>query len=328
MTNPIPDAASDLEPVLKPVLFENIVVGERFHDVVLTIDDQYVKAHAFAVDDYHPWHMTGEGSPAGRIAPSTALLNDLLRLLNTLYDPHHDRGLHQREEFWIVSPVRVGETVRLAGGITSTYAKRGRNYFVAEAEARSEDDGRLLIRHTAIEAAEVGDPGRLGGGLAEQTGSPARRIRGEYPADRAPARHLDAAAEIGTPLPVLEKSLHQSQIAVYSNIAAHWHTPHTDLAVAREEGLPDTIAQGLMEASYVGELALDAFGEAWLRSGHAELAFVGPMFPGMRVATYGVVSDRRPAGDGTWVEAEVWVQDADSGAPLCVGWIDAVLPSN
>jgi acyl dehydratase len=313
---------------LKPVLFENIVVGERFHDVVLTIDDQYVKAHAFAVDDYHPWHMTGEGSPVGRIAPSTALLNDLLRLLNTLYDPHHDRGLHQREEFWIASPARVGETVRLSGGNTTTSDTRRPTSAAPAAPARSEDDGRLLIRHVAIEAAEVGDPSRLGSGLAEQTGSPSRRIAGDYPTDRAPVRGLDAAVEVGTPLPVVEKTLHQSQIAVYSNIAAHWHTPHTDLAVAREEGLPDTIAQGLMEASYVGEVALDAFGEAWLHSGHAELAFVGPMFPGMRVATYGVVTDRRPVENGTWVEAEVWVQDADAGDRLCVGWIDAVLPSS
>ncbi|HEY4225559.1 MAG TPA: MaoC/PaaZ C-terminal domain-containing protein [Pseudolysinimonas sp.] len=310
---------------LKPVLFENIVVGERFDDVIVTLDDQYVKSHAFATDDYHPWHMTGEGSPAGRIVPSTALLNDLLRLLNTLYDPHHDRGLHQREEFWIASPARLGETARLSGGITDTYTRRSRNYFVAEAEARAESDGRLLIRHFAIEAAEVGDPSRLGSGLTEST-TTARRISGDYPADRRPVAPITAGVTVGTPLPVLVKRVHQSQIAVYSNIAEHWHTTHTDRRVALEEGLPDTIAQGLMEASYIGELALTAFGEPWLQSGHAELAFVGPMFPGMTVEVRGVVSDSAPRGGGAWVEIEVWVADAANGAQLCVGWVDAVIP--
>jgi acyl dehydratase len=313
---------------LKPVLFENIVVGERFDDTVVVLDDQYVKSHAFATDDYHPWHMNGDGSVRGRIVPSTALLNDLLRLLNTLYDPHHDRGLHQREEFWIESPALVGETARLSGGITNTYSRRGRNYFVAEAQARAEGDGRLLIRHVAVEAAEVGDPSRLGGGSTESTTTAGRRISGSYPTDRDPESPVTAAVALGTPLPVIIKRVHQSQLAVYSNIAQHWHTPHTDLAVALEEGLPNTIAQGLMEASYVGELALLAFGEAWLHGGHAELAFVGPMFPGTTVEVHGVVTDSAARESGTWVEIEVWVADAATGTHLCVGWIDATLPND
>lgn len=312
---------------LKPVLFENIVVGERFHDQLVVIDDHYVKAHAFATDDYHAWHMSGSGSPFGdRIAPSTALLNDLLRLLNTLYDPHFDRGLHQRESFWLHSPARLGETVRLSGGITETYARRGRNYFVAEAEARSAEDDRLIIRHVAIEAAEVGDPARLGAGTAESTAGPSRRVEGVYPADATPVEAVDAATPVGSPLPILRKRIHQDQIAVYSNIASYWRTPHTDIEVARAEGLPATIAQGLMEASYIAELALTAFGRPWFESGHAELSFIAPMFPGMEVDVKAVVAAVAPEGDGTRVELETWVEERESGDKLCVGWADALIP--
>ncbi len=310
---------------LKPVLFENIVVGERFLDQLVTIDDNYVKAHAFATDDYHPWHFSGDGSPFGRrVAPSTALLNELLRLLNTLYDPHFDRGLHQREEFWIESPAFVGEIVRLSGGITGTYTRRGRNYFVAEAEARSEADGRLILRHVAIEAAEVGDPSKLGGGTAESASSTSRQIVGVYPADAVAVDSITAGTPVGTPLPIIHKHLDQSQVAVYSNVAAFWRTPHTDIEVATAEGLPGTIAQGMMEASYVAELGLKAFGPSWFTTGHGELAFIGPMYPGMGIDVKAVVSavGAGPAGDRT--EIETWVEDSATGAKICVGWLDAI----
>lgn len=315
-----------MNTTLKPVLFENIVVGERFLDTVIAIDDHYVKAHAFALDDYDPWHFTGEGSPfERRIAPSTALLNDLMRLLNTLYDPHYDRGLHQREEFWLSSPAFVGESVRLSGGITGTYTRRGRNYFVAEAEARSEADGRLILRHTSIETADVGDPARLGAATTESNAGPSRRIAGIYPMDREPVRAVTADTVVGTPLVVIPKLIHQSQMAVYSNIESYWHTPHTDLRVALEEGLPSTIAQGMMEASWAAELGLAAFGRAWFQTGHGDLAFVGPIYPGTEMRIMGVVSAVRQLETGTWVELDVWIEDATTGSRLAVGWLDAVL---
>lgn len=313
---------------LKHVVFEQIEVGETFGPIRVVVDDGYVKQHAFALDDYHPWSM-GDGGPDGvRIAQSTALLADLLRLLNESFDPHFDRGLHQRELWWVDSPVAVGEEVELRGAVTETYWRRGRPYFVVEAQARAVSDGRSVLRHRAIEAVGIGDPAALGGGSSaeEQSGAPSRRIAGVRPDSAPVAMPLDpATVRPGMLLPPLLKNPRQAQVSVYSNVAAFWHTTHTDLAVAQAEGLDRPIAQGLMEAGYVAELAMSAFGAPWLTGGHGEVAFVAPMFPGDEVEVVGVVSAVESRDGGTWVEIECWVENTADGTRLCVGWVDATL---
>jgi acyl dehydratase len=193
---------------------------------------------------------------------------------------------------------------------------------VTEAEARSTVDGRLIVRHRAVEAVEIGDPTKLGTGSAG-TATQQRRVVGEYPADRTPAPYARPDLAVGTPLPTLTKVLHQEQISVYSNVQSFWRTTHTDLEVARGQGLDTTLAQGLMNACYVSELATGFFGPAWHTAGHLEVAFIAPMAPGDEVLVRGVVSDTSTQDGSCWVEAEVWVERVADGRKLAVGWVDA-----
>ena len=310
---------------LKPVEYAAVEVGETLGPLELTVDDHLLKTYAWSLDDHHPWHRDAASSPSGdRVAPAAFFLGELLRLLNTRYDPNRDLGLHQREEVWFDSPARLGETVRLEGRIVEKYVKRGRGYYVTEAEARSTADGRLICRHRAIEAVEIGDPTKLGTGSAAAA-TQQRRVVGEYPQDRAPASYARPDVAVGTPLPTLTKVVHQDQISVYSNVASFWRTTHTDLAVARGQGLDTTLAQGLMNACYVSELATGFFGPEWLTAGHLELAFVAPMAPEDEVRVRGVVSDTSTKDDARWVEAEVWVERLTDGRKLAVGWADTLL---
>jgi len=303
---------------LKPVEYEQLVVGEEFGPVRVVIDDAAVKQHAFALDDYPRDFGT---------AHSSLLLADLLRLLNLRYDPHHDRGLHQREEFWIAAPLATGTEVELHGSLTAVEWRRGRPYFTVEAEARRVDDGSLIIRHRAVEAVGIGDPAALGAGTSRDDGAAAsRRITGELPEVPDAPLPLGPAAAVGDRIRAVRKRPTQTQVSVYSNVGAFWRTTHTDLEVARAEGLDRPIAQGLMEAAYLAELAAGAFGDAWLTSGHADIAFIKPMFPGDAVTAVGRVSAVRPRDGGRWVEIECWVESDETGAKLAVGWVDAVLP--
>ncbi len=315
--------------MLKPVLFEQLELGEAFGPVRVVADDAYVKQHAFAADDYHPWSMGGTAPDGTRVVQSTALLADLLRLLNERYDPHFDRGLHQREQWWHGGAVRVGDELELEGRLTETYWKRGRPYFVVDAEARRVSDGVVVLRHRAVEAVGIGDPEALGSGSSQDRveGAPSRRVAGAIP-EGAPAAilPLGAGSAVGSALPPLSKRPTQTQVSVFSNVGAFWRTTHTDLEVARAEGLDRPIAQGLMEACYIGEFALLAFGAAWLDSGHGDLAFVAPMFPGDPVVVRGWVSGVEAVDAGVRVEVECWVEHAETGAKLAVGWIDAVVP--
>jgi acyl dehydratase len=223
---------------------------------------------------------------------------------------------------WFDSPVRLGERVRLTGRIVQTYVRRGRGYFVTDAQVTAVGDGRSIVRHRAIETVDIGDPDKLGGSGANGSG---RRVVGVYPTEREVALFAGSRPAPGAPLPSLTKTVRQEQMSVYSNVQRFWRTTHTDLAVARAEGLDTTLAQGLMEAAYVSELATRFFGPSWFATGHLELAFIAPMLPGDEVRVLGVVSEAGPVGGtGDRLEIETWVERVSDGRKLAVGWADAV----
>lgn len=306
----------------KPVEYELMEVGEELGPVEIDIDEHFVKSTAFTVDDYRSWHL-GTSSPfGGPVAHAGALLCDLLRLLYTRYDPDRDRGLHQREEFWLHSPVFVGERVRLTGRFVDKYVKRGRGYIVTEAEARTVDDDRLVIRHRAIETTEIsaerGDEGE------RVDATPPRRVRGELPTDRPLATTLGPGTRVGDGLIGPRKVIHQDQMSIYSGAHVFWHSIHTDRDVAGESGLKGTVAQGLMVATYLSEWATDLFGPAWFQTGWMSLSFVAPLFAEDTVSLFGVVTDVTPSEAGDRIELEVWAQNQD-GQNAVVGWFAAIL---
>lgn len=306
---------------LKAVLFENIEVGEQLGPIEIDVDEFLMRQHAFTVED-----PVLPPDSDGQMAQASILLGELLRLLNTRYDPHEDVGLHQREQVWFDSPVRAGERVRLTGTVVDKYERRDRGYFVIEAEARVIGTDRLICRHRPVEAILIGNPEKLGGGSA--SASAERRVEGTYPADVPVVDRATADVTVGSPLPMLERTVHQSQISVYSNVSAFWRTTHTDVHAARAAGLDSTIAQGLMEACYISDLATRFFGPSWHSTGHMDLAFLAPYYPDDSVKVCAVVSGVEAVASGTKVELEVWVEDAQTGRKLTVGWVDAVVPED
>jgi acyl dehydratase len=145
----------------KPVDYEVMQVGEELGPVHIVADDHFVKSAAFVTDDYHPWYFSDENPFGRRVVPPAILLCDLLRLLYTRYDPARDRGLHQKEDFRIHSPLFVGERVRLIGTFVDKFVRRERGYVVTRAEARTVGDDRLIISHEAIELSRLGSPYRV-----------------------------------------------------------------------------------------------------------------------------------------------------------------------
>lgn len=309
----------------KPVEYALMELGEVLGPVELDIDEHFIKSAAFTVDDYHEWHV-GTSSPFGQpIAHGGALLCDLLRLLYTRYDPDRDRGLHQREEFTLHSPVFLGERVRLTGRFVEKYVKRGRGYIVTEAEARTVGDDRLIIRHLATETTDIPADSTLEDTPRESV--PTRRVDGVFPAGRDVLTDLSGGVRLGDPLRGPVKTLHQDQISVYSGAHLFWRSIHTDREVAVDSGMKDTVAQGLMEASYISEWATRLFGKSWFETGWMSLSFLAPVFPGDTVSVFGVVSNLTEADGGTTVELETWVENQD-GIKVAVGWFSGLLEND
>jgi acyl dehydratase len=305
----------------KPVEYECMEVGEVLGPIDILADDHFVKSVAFAVDDYNPWYFSAD-SPFGRpVVHPSGLLCGLLRLLYTRYDPDRDRGLHQKEEFRIHSPLFVGETVRLTGRFAEKYVKRQRGYVVTEAEARTVADDRLIISHRAIESTEVQVvAGRDDTDRVDTV--PLRRVEGVYPAGALPLDALPEIAVVGQALVGPRKTIQQDQMSIYSGAHLFWRSIHTDLGVARESGLEGTVAQGLMQADYLSEWATRMFGAKWFTTGQGNLTFLRPVLAGETLQVRGVVSDVRDRPEGSWIEIETWVEN-DHAERVAVGWFSS-----
>jgi acyl dehydratase len=300
--------------------FEAITVGDIVGPVRLDVDAHFARRYAFTVDDYDPLWFRADEDPAAKLTPM-ALVPDLLRLFFEIYDPEEDFGIHQKEEVWLHGLVPIGETVELTGKFVDKYVKRDKGYYVVEAEARSARSGELYVAHRIVEIAEL-DPGsELATGSAPPSGQ--RWVKGDWPADREPLRSVKDAS-VGDPVLGPSKRIRQDQMSVFSNIEAFWRSIHTDAETAQRAGHRAPLAQGMMGACYVSEMAAAVFGPGWHESGHLDVSFVAPMYAGDEVQARGVVVDIAEGDSGTAdrAELEVWLQTQD-GVKVCVGWIDS-----
>lgn len=307
---------------LKEATFEAMDVGEELGPMDLLVDDHFIKRHAFTVDDYAAHYFAPSGAFTERVLSPAALAPDLLRLLNTRYDPNTEVGLHQKEELWLRSPVRLGEQVRMSGRFTDKYVKRDKGYIVTEAEARSLDDGRVLLRHIAVEIAEVAQGTALGSGQAREGSS--RRVEGVLPDGAPVVQEIDRETPLGAVLIGPSKVVHQAQMSVFSNVEAFWRNIHTDRAVATAAGMPGTLAQGLMESLYLSEFGYGAFGKGWYSEGWLSTLFVNPVMAGDQLELRAVVVGRTEESDGLRVELESWCEK-EGGIKTAVGWMSCLV---
>jgi acyl dehydratase len=299
--------------VLIDLRYDAIESGMTFGPVELTVTDQLLKSFAFAIDDYGP---ILENNGTGHAA---ILVPELLELLNSQFDPSTSVGLHQKEEVWLHSPVRVGEPVVMEGRCVDKYAKRGKGYFVMEASARSLEDDRPLVRHRSTEIAEI-DP-ELPSTVAESQQTQ-RQVTGTVAPGLVPVAHADTSLEVGTPVVPLTKSVHQDQMSVFSNVGLFWRSMHTDLERAKQAGYKRTVAQGLMQTMYVSELGTRLFGESWLTSGWMSTTYLKPAFAGDTLTVNAAVAGISTEAGQTQLELEVWVENED-GLRTSVGWLRA-----
>ena len=126
----------------KELRYDALEVGEEFVSDEQLVTPEDVEAHAFAVDDEHPWYSSD--SPfGGPIAHPTFLANQALRLRHGRYIVC--AGLHAKMEFEFLEPIRHGVRARSRGRVIDKYERRGKPYMVTEFVTESED-GTVLVR--------------------------------------------------------------------------------------------------------------------------------------------------------------------------------------
>ena len=77
---------------------------------------------------------------------------------------------------------------------------------------------------------------------------------------------------------------------------------HTDDALARANGLPGRVADGMVSTNWISTLLTDAFGGRYLEGGSLRTRYVRPIFEDERIEVVVRITDRRTGrtGASTW----------------------------
>lgn len=93
---------------------------------------------------------------------------------------------------------------------------------------------------------------------------------------------------------------------------------HTDPEIARSQGLPDAIADGMHSTNWLSALLGREFGEHYVSRGSLRTRYVKPTFLDIPVTPKALVTDRVDSEGEVRYELKVWVEDRD-GTELTVG---------
>jgi acyl dehydratase len=100
---------------------------------------------------------------------------------------------------------------------------------------------------------------------------------------------------------------------------------HTDAEYAREQGLAEPIADGMIATNWISSLLLRQFGEAYLSAGELRTKFIRPTLVGARVRAGFRIRERIGGEGAVRYQLDVWTEDAD-GATLTDGAATVELP--
>lgn len=256
--------------------------------------------------DGHPWY-TGPSPFGGPVAP--ALLESNLAYqgsrLSEWYLPQRWGNLHQKQAWDLFTPAMVGETCESRGVVVERYARRGREFVVAETWL-SAPDGRILSRCRSTQSFL---PERREG-IAVDKSKEARAERRFEPAEGPVLETLT-----GRRRPVTAEDC--------DRYVGDRRTYHNDAEEARKLGFDAVVVQGAYVTCFVAALLTERYGAGFLAGGRLALTFVNPLWAGEAATAGGIVREITQEGTGRRAHLDVWVAK-DDGTRTIVGTASAL----
>jgi acyl dehydratase len=94
---------------------------------------------------------------------------------------------------------------------------------------------------------------------------------------------------------------------------------HTSHEVARQQGLPGAIADGMISTAWLSSIMTTTFGVDYLTNGYLKTKYRRPAFVDRTVSYGATVKEKQPQDDGgVTYGLEIWAKD-DTGELLTVG---------
>ena len=282
---------------------KEIYVGRDFGGFDAEITPDVIENYIAATGDDNPWYRTP--SPLGvPIAPALVLHSAVFRT-QAWYLANIFGNLHARQEWEGFAPIRLGETLRTRSVIVDRYVKRDREYVVNEVLIGGAD-GRIVQRSRTHQSFLIA---RNGGGFAVD------RDR-----EKSSARVFNVGERGGEPIDGPLRTISQPMCMAFSGPAQNYHT---DAEAARKLGFPDIVVQGMWSVCLIAEMMTRRFGLGFIAGGRFDLRLVNVLWVDETSGACGRIISRRPEGDRTRAEVEVWCEKAD-GTKTIVGSASAI----
>ena len=101
---------------------------------------------------------------------------------------------------------------------------------------------------------------------------------------------------------------------------------HSDINVAKADGIQRTIASGQNQMAFLHELLERNFGDAWVYGGKISVRYIHPVYGGDRLTANGTVTDLKDEDGKIRVVLHLWCENQD-GRKTSAGTAQAGQPS-
>lgn len=281
-----------------------VYVGRDFGTVTFDITAELIGTYIAGTGDDNPWYR-GPSPLGGPIAPALILHSAVYHTLEW-YLPNIFGNLHARQEWDVFAPVMVGERLTTRSFIVDRYIKRDRDYVVNEVLV-SNASGQIVSRSRTHQSFL----------LPEQT-------RQGFVVDRAREKDSSRSFKIGErggdPIDAPMRTISEEMCMAFSGPARNYHN---DKQRAVELGFPEIVVQGMLSVCLVAEMMTRRFGLGFMHGGKMDLRLVNVLWGNDTTGPKGLIVGRRPEGNRSRADAEVWCEKAD-GTKTVVGSASAL----
>ena len=138
---------------------------------------------------------------------------------------------------------------------------------------------------------------------------------------------MPAQLNVGDRLePVTREVTNEKMIEFEKVVWDRGRNSHSDINVARADGISRTIASGQNQMAFLHEMMERNFGDAWVYGGKISARYIHPVYAGDRLTANGLVTEVADVDGKPRVTLQVWCENQD-GRKTSAGTASAGQPS-
>jgi acyl dehydratase len=289
---------------------KEVYVGRDCGGADFEVTRELIDNYIASTGDDHPWYH-GDSPLGGALAPALLLHSAAFRTSRDWYLPNLYGNLHARQEWQGFAPLRAGDKLRSRIVVVDRYVKRDRDYVVIECPLGLASTGQIVQRSRTHQSFLIEKAEGNGGG----NGFAVDRAR-----EKSGARVFHVGERGGEAIDAPMRKVTEAMCEAFSGPAKNYHT---DREESIKLGFPEIVVQGMLSVCMIAAMMTQRFGLGFLIGGRFDVRLVNVLWCDEITGPRGRIIERRPEGNRTRAEVEVWCEKTD-GTVTIIGTASAL----